>query len=393
MSVHCMAPETALLLHCAGAATEGSRAETAALARAVSRWDAFVEMAARHAIVPLVDHRLAPLGPDCVPTEIAASLRHAAEQNAIQSLQLTGDLIAVVSSLSSAAIESIPFKGPTLASLLYGNLSLRQFQDLDILVHPEDVERARTALIGLGYAPVLGYDDDQRASLRLSGHHEQLAHRETGTTIELHWSLNNRSLTRDSFEYRWWENRQVAAIGGAITRTLGVEQLLLYLCLHGGKHSWGRLSWLCDFQRALAVYPNANWERVWALAAESGAVRMVGIGLSLVDMLFDGGSLTKVAASGRRSDADVDRVSAVIASRLRDPDVPVPALDFSVQLRSRERRRDQIRYAWHVIVEPHAADVSRLGLPRALHSMYFILRPLRLTFKYLGRRLRSARAA
>ena len=388
-----MAPETALLLHCADTVTEGSQTETADLARAVDRWEAFFEMAARHAIVPLVEHRLAGLGPDSVPTEISASLRLAAEQSAVQSLRLAGDLIAVASALSTAAVEAIPFKGPTLAALLYGNLSLRQFQDLDILVHPEDVERARSALTGLGYSPVLVYDEDQRASLQLSGHHEQFAQRETGTTIELHWSLNNRSLTRDSFEFHWWENRQTALIGSASMRTLGVEQLLLYLCLHGGKHSWGRLSWLCDFQRALATYPNANWERVWALAAESGAVRMVGIGLSLIDVLFDGAALTEVAASGRRPDADVDGVSAVIASRLRDPAAPIPALDFSVQLRSRERRRDQMRYTWHLIVEPHASDVSRLGLPRALHSMYFILRPLRLTFKYLGRRLRSARAS
>jgi hypothetical protein len=391
MSEYRLSPEMALLLCCADVDTERSRIEAATLARAVDHWDAFVEIAVRHAVVPLVDQQLARVGPGSVPTEVSASLRVAAQQSAVQSLRLAGDLVAVASALSRAAVDAIPFKGPTLAALLYGNLSLRQFQDLDILVYPEDVERARTVLFGIGYAPVLRYDKDQRASLQLSGHHEQFAHGETGTTIELHWSLNNRSLTHDSFEHHWWENCQEASIGGVSMRTLGVEQLILYLCLHGGKHSWGRLSWLCDFQRALAAYPNANWDRVWALAVQSGAVRMVGIGLTLVDVLLNGAVLTKVAASGRRPDADVERVSAVIANRLRDSNVPVPGLDFSVQLRSRDRRRDRIRYAWHILAEPHASDVSRLGLPRALHGMYFVLRPLRLTFKYLGRRLRPAR--
>jgi hypothetical protein len=286
----------------------------------------------------------------------------------------------------------MPFKGPTLAVLVYGSLSLRQYEDLDILVRREEVERARKALLSLGYAPVIAFNDSQRASIRLSGHHEQLVNAATGATIELHWSLNNRSLTHDSFEHHWWDNRQSVAIGGVDMRTLGVEQMLLYLCMHGGKHSWGRLSWLCDFQRALRAYPNAYWSRVWALARENGGARMVEIALLLVESLLDGGALTAAAAQGRREDPEAKMIAELIARRLREQAGGEPSLDFRVQLRSRERQRDRLRYTWHILATPHPADVALLGLPRALHGVYYVVRPVRLLLKHLSRRVRPARA-
>jgi putative nucleotidyltransferase-like protein len=373
-------PEVALLLHCARAATgsgESEPVEATALARSVTRWELFISLASRHAIVPLASQRLARAATDAVPPSVLTSLRTVTEQSAMRSLRLAGDLVTVTNALSGSAIDSIAFKGPTLASLLYGNLSLRQFEDLDILVHPHAVRQARGVLLALDYSAVLEFNEDQRASLLLSGHHEQFVNRETGTTIERHW----------------WENRQQTTIGGVAMYTLGVEQLLLYLCMHGGKHSWRRVSWLCDFQRALIRYPTADWSNVLALAAQNGTLRMVGIGFKLLDTLFDDSERSAALKAAKLRDPDVDRVSSVIVKRLLDTDTAVPALDFNVQIQSRERLRDRLRYAWHVLVEPHPADVSLFGLPRAIYGMYFIFRPLRLTLKYLGRLLRPYRVA
>jgi hypothetical protein len=168
--------------------------------------------------------------------------------------------------------------------------------------------------------------------------------------------------------------------------------MLLYLCMHGGKHSWGRLSWLCDFQRALRAYPNAYWSRVWALARENGAARMVEIGLLLVESVLDGSALTAAAAQGRSPDAEASAISELLARRLRDQKTGESSVDFRVQLRARERQRDRLRYIWHILATPHQADVALLGLPRALHSVYYIVRPVRLLLKHLLRRVRPARA-
>ena len=162
--------------------------------------------------------------------------------------------------------------------------------------------------------------------------------------------------------------------------------------MHGGKHSWARLSWLCDFQRALRAYPNAYWSRVWALARENGAARMVEIGLLLVESVLDGGALTAVAAQGRTSDAEAKAISELFARRLREQSASESSVDFRVQLRARERRRDRLRYTWHILATPHQADVALLGLPRVMHSVYYIVRPIRLLLKHLSRHVRPARA-
>ena len=393
MSDDRVSPELALLLHAAASdGTLAARHRTRELAQAVVSWQLFLERATQHAVIPLMDHELGRSAADLVAPEAASSLRAAAQDGAMRSLRLTGDLVSVQRALASAGVSAIPFKGPTLAALVYGNLSLRQFEDLDILVRGRELSRARDALFAVGFSPVLQLSDHQRASIVLSGHHEQLHHAESGTTVELHWSLNNRALTHDAYEHHWWEELQPVSIGGVTMHTLGSERLLLYLCMHGGKHSWARLSWLCDLHRALRTYPRADWDAIWRLAQENGATRMLAIGLGLVDELFDGQALTAPAWSGRHRDASAGQLCKLIEQRLRgEPELARP-LDFRVQLQSRERYRDRLRYTWHVLATPHPADVALLGLPRALHGLYYIARPLRLTWKYLSRRARPASA-
>ena len=255
-------PEIALLLRCGRSDESRQKDATRTLVSAVTNWPRVFELASRHAIIPLVDRTLSSTAGDLAPTDVSTRFREATQEGALNSLHLSGELVEAMRAFSEGGIDAIPFKGPTLAVLAYGNLSLRQYQDLDVLVHRADVERARTTLQRLGYAPVIAYNSDQRASLMLTGHHEQLAR--GNTTLELHWSLNNRTLTHDAFEEHWWEARQSVDIGGMTMCTLGAERLLLYLCMHGGKHSWARLGWLYDLQFALRSYPSADWATIWS---------------------------------------------------------------------------------------------------------------------------------
>jgi hypothetical protein len=195
--------------------------------------------------------------------------------------------------------------------------------------------------------------------------------------------LSHRTLERDSLEAGWWEGRQSVDLGGAAIRTLGPERLLLYLCMHGAKHSWARLGWLCDLHRSLQRFDDADWVVVWRMARENGAVRMVGVALILVNELLGGSALTSRAFAVRKP----ERISRALAARIRDrllhsPDA-VPGIDFAMQLQLRDRWRDRMRYAAHILAEPWPSDVSALRLPRSLRGAYYIFRPLRLAWKYL----------
>ena len=168
-------PEIALILRCGASDETRSTGEIRRLARAVTDWSRVFALASRHVVVPLLARALSLREGELVSDALSARLRAAAQEGALNSLYLTGALVEVVRAFSAAGIDAMPFKGPTLAARVYGNLSLRLYQDLDVLVRRADVARARTVLASLGYAPVIAYNEHQRASLMLTGHHEQFA--------------------------------------------------------------------------------------------------------------------------------------------------------------------------------------------------------------------------
>ena len=57
----------------------------------------------------------------------------------------------VLRALSSAGVRAAPLKGPELAGIIYGDLGARLSGDIDVLVAPEQLGAAVTAVRALGY--------------------------------------------------------------------------------------------------------------------------------------------------------------------------------------------------------------------------------------------------
>src|SRR3569832_1336823 len=137
-------PEFTLLLQCA--AGDDSAEGAAALRRVacdVADWQEFIELALRHALVAVVAQELALAASDLVPPSVLAELRARSQQGVMRSLQLSGELVDAVHAMMAFGADPMPFMGPSLAMLAYGSLSLRQYEDLDVLVRRQEVDRAR----------------------------------------------------------------------------------------------------------------------------------------------------------------------------------------------------------------------------------------------------------
>src|SRR5205823_6122929 len=89
----------------------------------------------QHGLVPLLYRKLsrATAGP---PSSLLESIRRQDEINAHRTLWLTRELLHIHKALTASGLEVLPYKGPILAQCLYGNLGIRQFSDLDLLVRP-----------------------------------------------------------------------------------------------------------------------------------------------------------------------------------------------------------------------------------------------------------------
>ena len=100
-----------------------------------------------HGTIPLLFWNLSRLAPDDVPKTTLNQLKASSNAIACWNLSLTGELLKLLNLFRERGIRALPLKGPALAAAAYGNLSLRQFCDLDILVPKEDMLKAKEVLM------------------------------------------------------------------------------------------------------------------------------------------------------------------------------------------------------------------------------------------------------
>src|SRR6266545_745263 len=149
-----MRAETELLLCCARSSIDNARAERIrALIRGGMDWAYLLRQADLHAVMPLLCWHFTHNCPDAIPRPILEQLRDYFHSNARSNLLLTEELLRLLDLLATHGVRAIPFKGPALAASLYGNIALRRFCDLDLLVHTNEVSKARDLLISEGYRP------------------------------------------------------------------------------------------------------------------------------------------------------------------------------------------------------------------------------------------------
>src|SRR5690606_12144947 len=60
----------------------------------------------------------------------------------------------------------------------------------------------------------------------------------------------------------------------------------IYLCLHGSRHGWERLGWICDVNELINSTPDIDWESIMSEAERIGCRKVLGLSIYLVRELF-----------------------------------------------------------------------------------------------------------
>jgi hypothetical protein len=223
-------------------------------------------MAFWHGTSQLIDRHLTREFASAVPTVAAGVIRKFVDQNVERSLSLARELAELVSIFESQGIRALAYKGPCLAKAAYRDLTLRAFGDLDLLVFPGDVPACGEILRRRGY--VLGDDTAFAATAReVKVRHEQrfLLHRPPGSqppvfSVELQWAISQRRYFSRVSAEDLWPGRQIVSIEGVDVPTLGIHDLFPVLCVHGAKHFWRQLKWICDVAEIVTEQgPNLDW--------------------------------------------------------------------------------------------------------------------------------------
>jgi len=183
-------PEAELLLCCAWSSTDSERAaRTRALLREELNWEYLLRKASEHGMMPLLYRHLDATAPEAVPKVILYRLRDHFRENTRRNLFLTGELLKLLNLFEAHRIPAVPYKGPMLAALVYGNLALRHSGDLDILVHKRDVLRAKELLVSLGYRQQDQLTSEQVAGVLQSPHEHHFSFESDKSIVELHWRI------------------------------------------------------------------------------------------------------------------------------------------------------------------------------------------------------------
>ncbi len=385
-------PLEAELLLCAAQACVGSaeKDRIIALAREDVEWYRLVRTAFRHGMLPIVYQILVETCPEIIPSPVLDLLQVNFRSHARRALILTGELLKCLKLLDAHGIAAMPYRGPALAAAAYGELHLRLFDDLDLLVPEEQVLEARALLVSQGYRAVFELPPALEAAyLRAQAEHTLVRDADV-VVIELHWRITERYFSFPLDARGLWDRRVRVLLAGKEVWTFSPEDLLLILCVHGTKHLWRRLLWICDVSRLLCAYPSMNWPGLIEQARALGSERMLKLGLFLANELL-GAPLPSAVEQETQADPAVAFLATQVRSWLFvDPEQQAgPLASIPFHLKARERPQDRIRYCLRLALTTTVGDWALVRLPSPLFPLYYLLRPIRLVGAYGMELLRS----
>ena len=388
--------EYALLLCCArkgGSEAEDSHIVEIARSNKLD-WQCFYSLAAWHKILPLVYNKLQSIDKDLVPPQVFSQLHTFAVANTVRNLSFCKELIKIIYLFKSNSIDAIPFKGPTLSLYLYGDIALRSFGDLDILIAEEDVLLALSLLETLGYIATPTLTEMQFKVVQRSEYQISATNKDS-IVVELHWRLTDRSLSR-ALSIDNITTRESVKLAGEKICCLPRELLFVYLCIHGSHHCWYQLEAVCCLVELSDPKKKMDWLLVLELANDHGCVKVVLTGLLLCRDFFGVELPNEVVAKKYKMVQSVEVTLGGLKSRIlrsaNDIDLePASTRSYLFHVQASDRIFDKVSYVLSLLFLPTFRDLEVLPLPSWCSFLYAMLRPLRLCVETIQRKIRGGK--
>ena len=250
-------------------------------------WEAFINLAIQHHLMPLLDYHIRKQGaenllPDTVKTQFADEVMAQTCRN----LAFQGELCKIIAACRKAGIPVIVLKGMHLAPLIYPHISLRHMNDLDLLVRPEDARRMSDVLENLGYMlPQALSEADLEFSL--SQHLPVMV--KNDFVVEVHGRICKPDKIYSIDTRTWWNNARELEINGVVMSVLDPVDLFLHLCIHiSYMHLFlMEIRFFYDLVAILRFYgSDFDWQTLLQRTRERGWERGVLVTLEITRQLF-----------------------------------------------------------------------------------------------------------
>jgi hypothetical protein len=337
-----------------------------------------LQLATHHGVRPRLILALSQMSWEHVPETARVSLQQFQHGHLLRMLSLSEELCRVGDVLSRDAVPFAAFKGATLAIGLYGDLSGREFNDIDIIVPEGRIPDAERSLASLGYG---GSQGDAAFRRTFLAHQRQYAFERDGldVAIDLHWAFSGVYLPFPLRPSDIWRALDYVPLGGRLMPTLSGANLALLLAGHGTKETWRSLGWVCDFSLLMERHPDLDWAGIHGRARSQGAGNAVLLACALAEELM--GSVVPWPLADLVANRRIRTLTAALSSQLRMGSPASERKSYFADFDLCDRWLDKVKGSLRLAFTPTPGDYDSWPLPASLWPVYHAFRPFRLAAK------------
>jgi len=252
--------------------------------------DRFIQYIQRHQIQSIaldyIEHQCA-----LFDQTVHEKLKCLSREIRMENLKATIGLIELVGLFNTHNIRYMALKGPALSYELYGDIGIRDYQDVDLWISEMDLFTVKSLLSEMGYHNLDSVDSltiKQKNSFFKAMHHISFQSK-NGVLFEIHFRLISDDCKSQYLEFpfeSFWANRRVIHYNGSEINVMGEQDQLIFLIFHASKHGFFRMKWLIDLYTIFSQTP-INWQSLIERMEQMNSRHLLVQSLLLIDDFFD----------------------------------------------------------------------------------------------------------
>jgi hypothetical protein len=349
-----------------------------------------------HRIRPVVFRIL--LQANC-PENFKARLKTELHSITLNNFSIAKETERIIQSLAQLGVSALPYKGVAYSKQFYGDISMRESSDIDLVLEPDQLEKTFSFFEKDGYSMFLG-EDVRRNSLKafMEQNKDLCFDKKTkegpGFHVELHWEVTHpRYLAPKHLNQFDRTNTRLEKIIAEDHYFLNPAEHIRAICLHHMVHDGIEyIKTLIDLAQGIKEHDSIGDRLLLQKKIqEMNAHYEMGAILLSIENLFgipSNYSIEYTTASQKASEHILDyNLSSTVGKYQRHRIFSLinhyrrTVKNRIIFIRNQREKNIFIKQYWANVLSPQQAELEWVKLPRFLYFLYFIIRPVRIALR------------
>jgi hypothetical protein len=214
-----------------------NRENLATLLKNISDWGSTARLINDHGIIALAAYNIKEAElEDLVPLKAWRTIDNGYRQSVVRNAWLTQRWKEVNDILNNAGIKHVLLKGMALEYSIYGARGLRQMNDTDILIRPDEAEKAWYLLQRNGFTIYTPKSPLHLKIMKKISYHLPALYKD-GYSLEIHTRLEGYTMLSDKTDQLLFDNTREININNEKALILKDDLHLKYLISHFQRHA------------------------------------------------------------------------------------------------------------------------------------------------------------